>query len=525
MTLASGDRVHSDSSSARDTEDWSPRRRSAALAVLLLCVFTASVDVTIVNVALPSMGVAFRAGTSTLQWVVDAYNIVLAGLLLLGAGIADRLGRKRVYLTGYAVFGVGCLVAAFASSTQSLIAARAVTGVGAALVLAPSLAILGTIYPPEQRSRAIALWAMVGGAGIAVGPVVGGVLLSEFWWGSVFLVNVPVVMIGVVLGARLLPESRRPDNGRLDPLGAVLSVAGLGVALFGVIEGPSRGWSAPVVLISLIGGSAVLGAFGWWESRSTHPMFDVSVLSRRAVRLGAAVLVLTYICFTSMLFLVPQYLQSVEGHSVIEVGLLLVPFAVAFAVTSSQVPRSMERVGEPRLLMIGSAQLAVAVGLLAVASQLGGTPAVLIATALMGVGIGLLITPASTVTMNDLPAERAGEGSATNMVSRYVGAALGVALTGTVFASVYSHHVANRLESASSRTVEEARTGIHAALVRSDQLGGAAGDEVARAARASFEAGMTAAFATLCVLCAIGAVAVRFAASTAAQPRGPHDNG
>jgi dipeptide/tripeptide permease len=175
--------------------------------------------------------------------------------------------------------------------------------------------------------------------------------------------------------------------------------------------------------------------------------------------------------------------------------------------------------------MIGSAQLAVAVGLLAVASQLGGTPAVLIATALMGVGIGLLITPASTVTMNDLPAERAGEGSATNMVSRYVGAALGVALTGTVFASVYSHQVANRLESASSRTVEEARTGIHAALVRSDQLGGAAGDEVARAARASFEAGMTAAFATLCVLCAVGAVAVRFAASTTAQSRRPRDNG
>jgi MFS family permease len=251
------------------------------------------------------------------------------------------------------------------------------------------------------------------------------------------------------------------------------------------------------------------------------------VLGRPAVRLGAAVLVLTYICFTSMLFLVPQYLQSVEGHSVIEVGLLLVPFAVAFAVTSAQVPTSMDRIGEPRLLVIGSVQLTVGVGLLAVASQLGGTSAVLGATALMGVGIGLLITPASTVTMNDLPSERAGEGSATNMVSRYVGAALGVAVTGTVFASVYSHHVADRLDSAGSRTVDQARTGIHAALVRSDELGGAAGADVARAARASFETGMTAAFTTLCILCAIAAVAVRFATSRMAQtrrPDAPNDN-
>lgn len=487
----------------------SGRRRTLGFTVLLTCVLVASVDVTVVNVALPDIAKDLGAGTDTLQWVVDAYNIVLAGLLLLGAGLADRLGRKRVFLTGFALFGLASLVAAFAPSAGVLIGARAGMGIGAAMFIAPSLAILATLFPPEERSRAIAVWAIVGAVGIALGPVLGGFLLTHFWWGSAFLVNVPVVVVGVVLGVRVLPESRRPGDRRLDVVGAVLSVAGLGTTLFGVIEGPSRGWGAPEVVLSLVVGIGLVVAFVLWERRCPAPMFDVRVLARPVVAMGAGSLFLTYVAFTSMLFLVPQYLTSVHDLGIEVVGLLLLPFAVAFGVASSRVSAAMARRGAGTLVARGLFGLALGAALLAVAPHRGGVVLVVVGTTVCGLGLALLITPASTVVMNDLPDEQAGEGSATNMLSRYLGASVGVAVIGTVFAATFARAVTARVTELDRGDLRAARRSVRVALDRAGELGGPAGARVADEVREAFGVAMTAAFAAVAVVCLVGFVVAR----------------
>jgi DHA2 family multidrug resistance protein-like MFS transporter len=214
---------------ADDTLAMDPRRRTLALIVLCLCALTTAIDITITNVALPFIGKDLDASVAGLQLVIDAYNIVLAGLLILGGGLADRFGRRRIFLGGYVLFGVSCVLAALSSSTGALIGARIVMGVGAAAVIAPALAIVA--------------WAVFGASGLALGPVIGGVLLAHFWWGSVFLVNVPLVAVGVIVGLFVIPESTKPGADRLDLLGAAFSVAGLGLLLGGVIEGPQQGWT------------------------------------------------------------------------------------------------------------------------------------------------------------------------------------------------------------------------------------------------------------------------------------------
>jgi EmrB/QacA subfamily drug resistance transporter len=415
-----------------------PANRRVALVILCFCAMTTAVDMTITNVALPSIGKELDAPTSELQWVVDAYNIVLAGLLVLGGGLADRYGRRRVFLTGYAVFGIACAVAAFSPTSEALIAARALMGVGAAGVVSPALAIIAGLYPPEERAGAIGWWAMFGAAGLALGPIAGGLLLDRWWWGSVFLVNVPLVAIGVLVGMRVIPESHGEVRGRLDIAGALLSVAGLGILLFGVIEGPGRGWGSPEVVAALVLGAALLAAFVGRELRSRSPLFDVRIAARPVVAATAVTLFVAYIVFTGMLFLLPQYFSDVARESIVAVGLLLVPFALTFGLLSTRAGAAVARVGARLAITAGLAVCALGMALLALAVRepVGWTVA---ATVVAAAGMSLLIAPASTVMMNDLPPEKAGDGSSFSMVSRFVGAAVGVAIVGSVFAGAYAN--------------------------------------------------------------------------------------
>jgi EmrB/QacA subfamily drug resistance transporter len=428
-------RLHPHHADAPMAVDGTARR--IALWVLCLCALTTAIDITITNVALPSIGDELRAPTSELQWVVDAYNIVLSGLLVLGGGLADRYGRKLIFLSGYALFGLACLLAAISSTSETLIAARALMGVGAAGVVAPALAIIAGLYPPEERAGAIGLWAVFGAAGLAAGPVIGGLLLDRFWWGSVFLVNVPLVALGVIVGLRVIPESRVATRGRLDVLGALLSVAGLALLLFGIIEGPDRGWASAEVVGSIAAGVLVIAAFVRRELVDDAPLFDVRIATRPAVMAGAVTLFVAYVVFTGMLFVLPQYLTEVSLESIVDVGLLLVPFAAVFGVLSMRSDAAVQRFGARAAITAGLAVDAVAMALLAwfAHDDLVWT---IVATALAGAGLSLLIAPGSTVMMNGLPAEQAGDGSSFSMVSRFVGAAVGVAIVGSVFAAVYS---------------------------------------------------------------------------------------
>jgi MFS transporter, DHA2 family, multidrug resistance protein len=484
------------------------RSRAVALAVLCLCALTTAVDMTITNVALPFIGHDLDAPTNELQWVVDAYNIVLAGLLVLGGGLADRYGRRRVFLIGYTVFGVACACAAFSGTAELLIASRVLMGIGAAGVIAPALAIIASMYPPEQRAGAISAFVVFGAIGLAVGPIAGGLLLDHFWWGSVFLVNVPVVAVAVVVGARTIPESRAPVpegvRPSLDVIGAVLSVVGLGALLFGVIEGPARGWTAPGVLAGLVGGAVVIALFVWRELHVRSPLFDVRILRRPVVLTGSITLFIAYVLFTGFLFVVPQYLQDVASESIVAVGLLLVPFAVVFGLCSTRAPAVLARFGARSTIAAGLVVSAIAAVLLAVAVG-GAIVFTVAATAVLGAGLSMLIAPPSTVVMNDVPESKAGDGSSLNMVSRFVGAAVGVAIVGSVLASVYARELSPAVASLPPAQADEAQGSIQGAVEVAQTLPTTAGNALLGAARDAFDRGATVAYVVIAAMAVLAA--------------------
>jgi MFS transporter, DHA2 family, multidrug resistance protein len=501
----------------------SARGRSVALGVLCLCSLTAGVDLTITNVALPAIGKAFDAGTNELQWTIDAYNIVLAGMLVLGGAVADRYGRRRVFLVSYALFALGSLAAAFSSSTGALIASRAVMGLGAAGAIAPALAIVASMYLPEKRGSAIGAFVVFGATGLAVGPIAGGLLLDHFWWGSVFLVNVPIVAVGVVVGARTIPESRAPvPAGRrpaLDVVGAVLSVAGLGALLFGVIEGPGRGWAAPLVIAAMTLGAITLAVFVAWELRTSAPLFDVRILRRPLVATGAITLLMAYLLLSSFLFLNPQYLLDVRGESIVSVGLLFVPFAVVFGACSLQAQRILQWQGARTTITVGLIVSAVACAILAVAGR-GPLWTMVAGSVVLGAGLSVLIAPPSTVVMNDLPTAKAGDGSSLNFVSRFGGGAIGVAVVGSILASVYVRNLDAALPQLSPEQANQARGSLQGALEAAGTMASPADGSLASTARDAFDSGATVAYAAIAVLALIAAAIAWF---TLGRPSRPDD--
>jgi len=481
----------------------SGRSRTIALWILCLCALTTGIDMTITNVALPFIGTALDASINELQWTVDAYNIMLAGLLVLGGALADRYGRRRVFLLGYSLFAVASTCAAFSPSIEVLIACRAVMGIGAAGVSAPALAIIASMYAPEERGRAISAFVVFGATGLAVGPIAGGLLLDHFWWGSVFLVTVPIIVVGVILGARTIRESRAPvpEGGRppLDVTGAALSVVGLAAFLFGVIEGPNRGWDSPLVVGGLIGGALVIALFVRRELRARAPLFDVRILARPAVATGSITLALAYILFNAFLFLNPQYLQGVEDESIVTVGLALVPFALVFGICSLRAPAVLERIGPRPTLTVGLAVSAVACVLFAIALG-GGLWPTIAASVVLGAGLSLLIAPPSTVVMNDLPPAKAGDGSSLNFVSRFVGASLGIAIVGSFLATVYAREVDPALSGLDASQADQAAGSLQGALEVADSFGSTASSSLTDAARDAFNSGAAVAYVAVAVL-------------------------
>jgi EmrB/QacA subfamily drug resistance transporter len=444
--------------------------------------FISAMDMTIVNVALPDMSNDLDAGIGELQWVLDAFLVSLAGLLLVGNGLADRFGRRRVFLLGLLGFAGTSVLAAAAATVGELIAARVLMGVAASCVMPPALSLLVVLFPPELRSRAAGVWSAVAGLGLALGPVLGGVLVDAAGWRWVFLVNVPFVLLAVPFGLRWLPESRRPGVPPLDIPGVALSTLALGGIVFTLIEGVDAGWTSPAVIMAAITGVAAGVAFVATELRRRHPLFDVRVLARRRVAAGALVILAAYIATLGMLFVLPQYVQYVQDGSAFASGLEVAPFGLGLGLSASVSGRLVARFGSAGVLLAGLLTAAAGFVPLLFLSADSSAALVLLGTALVGCGIGAMAPPVTAVIMNDVGTEKAGDGAAVNQVARQVGGALGVAIVGSVFAAVYAAEISEdtRVPAVATESIEDA-TDV------ANRLHGAARADLVNDAVASFD--------------------------------------
>jgi EmrB/QacA subfamily drug resistance transporter len=417
------------------------RRRWVILAVLITSLMAIVLDNTVLNVALKTIAeprVGLGASQSQLEWGINSYTLVFAGLLFTFGVIGDRIGRKRMLIIGLASFGLFSLLTAYAQTPDQLIWARAAMGLGAAAVMPQTLSIISNVFDPRERARAIGIWASAVGIGVAIGPVVGGLLLAHFWWGSVFLLNVPFTAAGATAVWLLVPESKNPDPGRIDYVGVLASIAGLVLLVYGIIQGGEKGsWLHLDVLGTALAGLAVLAFFGWYEARLSHPSLDVRLF--RDARLSSAVAALSLVFFGMMgaLFFISFYLQSVHGYSPLKAGLLSLPFAAGQLLLAPRAATLVRRYG---------AKAVVASGLMLVTAALigyqllgVGTPVWVLAVLffMQGAGMGTVMPPATEAVMSVVPRERAGAGSALTNTARQVSGALGIAVLGSILAQVY----------------------------------------------------------------------------------------
>lgn len=423
----------------------SPRSTShpiAALAVICLGVFVISVDATIVNVALPTLSRELGADTAQLQWIVDAYTLVMSGLLLSAGSLGDRYGRRGWLNSGLALFALTSGLAAQANSADQLIAARAAMGVGAAVIFPTTLGLITNIFTdPAPRAKAIGLWAAMVGVGVAVGPISGGWLLERFWWGSIFMVNIPIAALAIAGGIALVPTSRDPAAPRVDVGGLLLSAAGITTLVYTVIEAPTWGWTNVRTATGFVAAAIVLAVFGLAERRSEHPMLDVSVFANRRFSGGSLAVTAGFLTLFGFIFVITQYFQFVKGYTAFESGVRLLPVAASIALASIAGPWLVQRVGTTAVVAVGLAVFAA--GLAWASTADGATPYGQIATQmlLLGGGLGMTFSPATEAIMGSLSADKAGVGSAVNDTTRELGGTLGVAIAGSVFASVYSGHL------------------------------------------------------------------------------------
>jgi EmrB/QacA subfamily drug resistance transporter len=469
------------------------QRRWWTLAVLCLSLVVIGVDNTILNVALPTLVKDLNASTSQLQWIVDGYTLVFAGLLLTAGSLGDRFGRKGALSIGLLIFGTGSVLSATAGSATQLILTRCVMGIGAALIMPATLSIVTNVFTvPAERARAIAIWAGFSAMGIAIGPLAGGYLLEHFYWGSVFLVNVPIVLTALVTGWFLVPNSKDPSAPRLDPVGAVLSIVGLTALVWSIIEAPAKGWGSNSTISGLAVALAVLGGFAAWELHSDHPMLNVEFFKNPRFTAASQAVTLVFFALFGSLFVVTQYLQTVLGYSALAAGVRILPFAVVMMVLAPQSAKVAERFGTK--LVVSGGLIAVAMGLLVLLSATtdSGYLPVFVSFVIMAVGMAFTMAPATESIMGSLPRDKAGVGSAVNDTTRQVGGALGVAIVGSVFSSVYASHVTSDVTAlhlpASAATA--ANSSVGGALEVATKIGGPAGQTLASGAREAFVAGM-----------------------------------
>jgi len=463
---------------------WSPPdqrsfdRRWKVLAVLCTSLVVIVVGNTSLNVAIPTIQEKLEASQTDLQWMVDSYALVFAGLLLTAGALGDRFGRKGALQAGLAIFFVASFVAGFLESTSGIIAMRALMGVGAAFVMPSTLSILANVFPPEERTKAIAIWAGLSAAGAGIGPIASGFLLNHYGYGSVFFVNLPIIALALIVGQILLPKSKDTSETRLDPVGAGLSIVGMVTLVYAIIEAPGHGWASATTIGTALAGVAVLAAFGWWELRSDHPMLDLRYFKNPRLSMAAGGVTLIFFTMFGMFFLITQYFQLVLGYTPLGAGFRGIPIVLAIMLTAPNSARLVARFG-PKLTVAGGLGLVAGGQLLLLGTQVD-TPYLYIAFSMvvLAAGMGVSMAPLTSSIMGALPLGKAGVGSAINDTTRELGGALGVAVMGSLLQSTYRASVGD-LVAVPEPLREAASSSLGAALAAADRLG-AGESEVAR---------------------------------------------
>jgi EmrB/QacA subfamily drug resistance transporter len=420
-------------------------RRWKTLGVLSLSLFIIGLDNTILNVALPTLQDEFDASASKLQWMVDSYLLVFAGLLLVFGTLGDRFGRKLALQAGVTIFGLASLGALIADSADQVIAVRAAMGVGAALIMPATLSVIANLFTGEERGKAIAIWAALAAIGIGLGPLAGGLLLEWFDWSSVFMVNVPFAAAALLLGIRYVPESRDPRPGSFDVLGAALSTAGFSILVYAIIEAPERGWTSGLVLGSLASSVTLLAAFLWWERRIEHPMLDLGFFRSARFSVGTGAVSIAFFALLGGIFALTQYLQFAHGYSAIEAGAVMSPMALGLMMGAGSSSKAVKRLGTARVVAAGLTGLAILLALTTLWEPHTGALALVAWFFGLTLAMGWVMAPATEAVVGAVPAAKSGVASATNTVARMVSGALGVAVIGSLITSLYSSDVEGSL--------------------------------------------------------------------------------
>ena len=420
-------------------------RRWKTLAVLSLSLVIIGLDNTILNVALPTLQHEFDASPSKLQWMVDSYLLVFAGLLLVFGTLGDRFGRKRALQAGVSIFGLASLGALIADSADQVIAVRAAMGVGAALIMPATLSIIANLFTGKERGKAIAIWAALAAVGIGLGPLTGGLLLEWFDWSSVFMVNVPFAAAALLLGIRYVPESRDPRPGSFDLLGAALSTAGFSVLVYAIIEAPGQGWTSGLILGLLAASVVLLGAFLWWERRIEEPMLDLGFFRSASFSVGTAAVSVAFFALLGAIFALTQYLQFVHDYSAIEAGAIMSPIALGLMIGAGSSSKAAERLGISRVIAVGLTGLGTMLALTTLWEPQTGALTLGLWFFGLALAMGWVMAPATDAVVGAVPAAKSGVASATNTVARMVSGALGVAVIGSLVSSLYSNDVEGSL--------------------------------------------------------------------------------
>lgn len=443
-------------------ESWIRERRWWILACLCLSLVLVVAGNSSLNVALPKIQADLGSAQSDLQWMVNAYSLVFAVLLLPAGALADRYGRKSALQLGMVIFGAASFASIFATENWHLIALRGVTGLGAAFIMPGTLSILANVFhDPRERQRAIAIWAGFAGLGGALGPIVSGLLLEHYSWGSVFLISVVITTVALAAGAYLLPNSSDPHHAILDPLGVLLAIASVGALLYGIIDGPDNGWTSTTTLAAMAAAVVLMGAFVAWELRNPHPMLDVRLFGNRSFSVGSTTITLQYFAAFGLFFAMAQYLQIAHGYSPLEAGLAGLPIGVMSMIGAPLSATFVRRYGHRGVVGVGLIISAGGLTLLSTATPTTSLVVLLTGFCLLGLGAGQSTAPSTTLIMTAVPRSKAGVGSAVNDLSRELGGALGVAVLGSVISSVYRSNIAGHVGSALAST---AGTSVNATL-------------------------------------------------------------